>query len=106
MKFLRMEEHMKNFIESSDYPEEFEEALKERKAWTFGFYCVLNYCHKNNPNSYANRKSLFLNTYYERYEDVFKNLDLKRFRMQKRIMFFLIRLKAFSLVSLLCLVKK
>lgn len=99
--FLKLHEVLQSYILTSDDPSKFEKVYNERLAWTFGFCCVLDYCHIDNHTPYKWRKQKFLEE-LKQYENVFNNLDLKDFRLPKKIMFFLVKRKFFGGVCVLC----
>ena len=105
-KFDFMHKCMEAYINSSNNPEKFEESFRERKAWSFGFGCLLNYCHRDNPNSYIDKKRAYFALYNQEYKEVFEKLDLSQFRFQKRLLFWLIQKRMFGLVTVLCNLKR
>ena len=99
--FSKLHNELDKFINSDNNPQYFQKALDERKIWSLGFCCILNYCHINNPKPYQKRRQEFLAA-YDKYESVIKQVELQNFRIKKQILFWLMKRKQFALINLLC----
>lgn len=103
--FSKLHSELRKFIGSSENPSMFDEVYEERLAWSFGFCCILNYCHVNNPLPYRIRKQMFLID-LNKYKKSFTIIRLAHFKLQKKIMFYFIKKGAFNVVSVLCWVNR
>ena len=99
--FANLHKAHHRFIEETQNRNLFKDVLRERLIWSFSFFCILKYCHPDNPNSYAIRKKQFLSEYCH-YEQAIQNVSLKNFGLRKKIIFFAIKRRWFLIVTLLC----
>lgn len=104
--FVLLNSYYKKFINSDINPERFRQVYYERCVWSFGFCCLLDYCHVNNPNRYKKRKETFLNNLSGEFSKSFNMVNLSAFRIQKSLLFWLIKKKLFCVVSILCFLER
>lgn len=99
--------HLKllEFINTLDDPTKYKEAYMERCVWSFGFCCILNYCNRNNPYSYRERKKEFEEA-RKRYLYQIKNVKNDNFRTEKKLLFWCIKKNWFYVVDILCKLKR
>lgn len=101
--FSLLHRKLKAFIESEAAEEKYREAFAQRCIWSLGFCCLLDFCHPENPNAYKKRKQRFLEVCNS--AEIGKQAlqsSLKNFRLEKKILFWLIQRKCFWAVELLC----
>ncbi len=92
---------MLRYVNAKDTSGEFISAYNERCIWSVGFCCILNFCNKDNPELYRARKKQFQEM-RGKYKAQIMKVDLKQFRLQKKILFYFIKKNNFELISLLC----
>lgn len=72
----------------------------ERCIWSVGFCCMLKFCNDNNPENYIIRRRDFIK-YRNSYLKEIRAVDLKDFRWNKKILFWLIKKKWFMAINIL-----
>lgn len=100
-EFEKLHNKLREYIANSEQPTVYTTAFFERCIWSFGFCCILNYCNRDNPKTYRERKADFQRDRKKYYFQI-KNVKLKNFRIQKKIFFFCIKMNCFRVIDLLC----
>lgn len=98
LEFDKLHQNMEAVIRSKEDIAEYIELLNERILWSLGFGVLLDFCHKDNPCSYKDRKCDFMRA-YNQYEQNITAVDLKKFRIKKRIVFYIITKKDFFWIN-------
>lgn len=104
-EFAYFHKNLEIWLRNNACINEFSTVLAERKVWSLGFCCLQKYCNSKNPMSYKQREKQFL-TERKKYESDLKKINLQDFRLNKRILFYLMRKKQFFFINLLCLLNK
>lgn len=97
---------LKEFITTDPESEKYNGVYAQRCIWSLGFCCILNYCHPDYPGKYSDRRNDFLSACDSEMGYSASDADLHSFRISKRILFFLIKKRWFSLIYLLCISKR
>lgn len=97
---------LEKFISSDRDPSRFREAFYERKVWSLGFCCVLDFCHPDNPNSYKIRKRSYKDVLVKDYQEAVRQAKLSAFRIPKAVLLLCMKLHLFWAVSFLCLLNR
>lgn len=99
--FNKLHSAYKNFIRKEKLEKEFGEVYNERIIWSLGFYCLAKYCHKDNKDSYREKKKSFIEQ-AELEKESIEKVDLSNFGKKKAILFWFIKKRFFAGVLLLC----
>ena len=99
--FDELNEAMLSYIKKTGESVELLNAYNERCIWSVGFCCMLDFCSKENPNPFDERKRQFRKM-REKYKKQIMQVNLNNFRMQKKILFYFIKKNYFELISVLC----
>lgn len=98
--------HMLDFLRINDKESEFRDDYNVRLVMSIMYYVTLDYCHKDNPQKYQERKADFIDVVNsKKYASAISNTSILAFPMKQRIVFILIKLKWFWGLELLCRVK-
>ena len=97
---------MRKFIDTEEKPEKYMEVYKQRCIWSLGFCCLLDFCHPQNPKTYAVRRKNFLNACKTDMGKQAGMATLNAFRFEKKVLFWLIQKRCFGAVDLLCRLKR
>lgn len=100
--FSLLHKKLQDFIEKEESAEKYRAMYAQRCIWSLGFCCLLDFCHPENPNTYSRRKQNFLASYYSEMGVQARKASLKNFRLEKKILFWLIQKKKFLAVDFLC----
>lgn len=104
--FSLLDEKLREYIASDSRPKRYQEVYAQRCIWSLGFCCVLNYCHPDNPRTYRERRAEFRRALSGDMGKAAMRADLNCFRLEKRVMFWLMKKKWFLFVELLCGLKR
>lgn len=89
------------FVEHMADREYYSKYLDERIVWSLCFACLSDYCHRNNPKSFSQRKSDFENARREVVKSL-ERVDLSDFSFKKKVFIILIKMNLFQILDLAC----
>ncbi len=104
-RFQVFHKKLQEYIMDASKPELFEKVYAQRCIWTVGFCCILDYCHKDNPKPYMERRADFMQGCDSELGKIAEYAALQNFRLEKRILFWFVKKKWFFMVNLLCFMK-
>ena len=105
--FSRLHEELENCIRRNNISiESYRPVLCERYIWSAGFCCLLDYCHPSNPKGYSARERDFQAMMQGKLGAWAGKADLRNFRIEKKMLFYLIQHKCFFGISMLCTLKR
>lgn len=104
--FQLLHTKMKAFIDAQENPESYESVYAQRCIWSLGFCCLLDFCHPENPKTFVVRKKEFMETAGGIMGRQAGSAELNTFRIEKKILFWLIQKRWFLAIDMLCRLKR
>ncbi len=100
-EYKKVDKHFQMFLNKYSLTDQYDKYMQERIVWSFSFACLMDYCHKDNKNSYKIRKKQFEKERISILKSL-NSIEFKDFKMNKKIVFLCIKKNWFKILDIIC----